>query len=70
MFGLNIGGMGRILGTLGMLGPLAIAFILIAANFILIITLRDILPAWDIVKDAMQNGIHTLLPFIDFDSGS
>lgn len=68
IFGLNIGGMGRILGTLGMLGPLAIAFILIAANFILIVTLRDILPEWDVVRDGIESGIETLLPFVEFDS--
>lgn len=68
LFGLNIGGLGRILGTLGMLGPLAIAFILIAANLILIITLRDILPPWDVTSEAIRNGISSLLPFIDSDS--
>lgn len=68
LFGLNVGGLGRILGTLGMLGPLAIGFILIAANLILIVTLRDILPPWDVTSHAIKNGIHSLLPFIDFDS--
>jgi hypothetical protein len=60
--------MGKILGTLGMLGPLAIAFILIAADLILFVTLRDILPPWDVVRDAIENGIETLLPFIEFGS--
>lgn len=68
VFGLNIAGLGRILGTLGMLGPLAIAFILIAANLILFITLNDILPPWDTTSEAIKNGIETLLPFIEFDS--
>lgn len=70
IFGLNVGGMGKILGTLGMLGPLAISFILIAANLILFVTLRDILPPWDVVRDAIENGIETLLPFIEFNSDS
>lgn len=70
LFGLNIGGLGRILGTLGMLGPLAISFILIAANFILIITLSDILPPWETTRAAIENGIESLLPFIEFDSES
>ena len=70
LFGLNVGGLGRILGTLGMLGPLAIAFILIAANFILILTFLDILPSWDTTSDAIKNGIESLLPFIEFDSES
>lgn len=70
LFGLNVAGLGRILGTLGMLGPLAIAFILIAANLILIVTLLDILPSWDVTSDAIKNGIESLLPFIEFDSDS
>lgn len=70
LFGLNVAGLGRILGTLGMLGPLAIAFILIAANLILIVTFLDILPSWDITSAAIKNGIESLLPFIEFDSDS
>ncbi|MCO5215867.1 MAG: hypothetical protein M9953_03295 [Thermomicrobiales bacterium] len=67
MFGLNWLGMGKVLGSLGMLGPLAISFILIAANLILFVTLRSILPPWDVTREAMQNGIHSLLPYIDFE---
>lgn len=64
LFGLNIGGLGRILGTLGMLGPLAIGFILIAANVILLVTLKGILPPWDVVKDGIESGVKSLLPFL------
>lgn len=66
-FGLNWAGLGKVLGTLGMLGPLAIAFVLVAANAILLITLRDILPAWEVTRESIQHGIESLLPFIDFD---
>lgn len=64
LFGLNVGGLGRILGTLGMLGPLAIGFILIAADVILLVSLVGILPEWQEIRDGIENGISTLLPFL------
>lgn len=67
LFGLNVAGLGRLLGTLGMLGPIAIAFVLIAADALLFITLREILPPWDVVMDGIRNGVEFLLPFVHFD---
>lgn len=68
LFGLNVAGLGKILGTLGMIGPLAIAFVLIAADLILIVTLREIMPTWDVIRDGIQTGVETLLPFLKSDS--
>lgn len=68
IFGLNVAGLGRILGTLGMLGPLAIGFILIAADLILLVTLREIMPPWAEVREGIESGIETLLPFLKSDS--
>lgn len=70
VFGLNFFGLGRLLGTLGMLGPLAIAIVLFVSDGLLIITLLDILPAWDIVWDAIQNGLRDILPFLPEGSGN
>lgn len=66
VFGLNVFGLGRLLGTLGMFGPLAIAIVLLVADGLLIVTLLDVLPAWDIIQDALGNGLETLFPFINF----
>lgn len=68
LFGLNIAGLGKVLGSLGMLGPVAIAMVLLIADFLLIVTFFDILPAWDVVRTGVENGIETLLPFVDFDN--
>lgn len=70
VFGLNWFGLGRLLGTLGMLGPLAIAMVLLVSDGLLIITLLDMLPAWDIVWDAIQNGLRDILPFLPGESGN
>jgi hypothetical protein len=66
VFGLNLFGLGRLLGTLGMLGPLAIGFVLLVADSLLIVTLLDVLPEWDVIRDGIENMIETLLPFVDF----
>lgn len=68
VFGLNIFGLGRLLGTLGMFGPLAIAIVLLVADGLLIVTLMDVLPAWDVIQESLKHGIEDLLPFIDFDN--
>lgn len=65
IFGLNVLGLGRLLGTLGMIGPLAIAIVLLVADALLIVTLMDVLPAWDVVRDSLESGFKTLFPFLD-----
>lgn len=66
-FGLNVMGAGRLLGTLGALGPLAISMVLLVADGLLIVTLMDVLPGWDVLQESLKRGIEELLPFIDFD---
>jgi hypothetical protein len=67
VFGLNLFGLGRLLGTLGMLGPLAIGFVLLIADALLIVTLLDVMPSWDIVWDGIKELIENLLPFVEFE---
>ena len=67
VFGMNLFGLGRLLGTLGMLGPLAIGFVLLIADALLIVTLLDVLPEWSVVWDGIQDLIENLLPFVEFD---
>lgn len=66
VFGLNVFGLGRLLGTLGMFGPLAIAILLLVADGLLIVTFMDVLPAWDVIQRAIEDGIEALLPFVSF----
>lgn len=67
VFGLNIFGLGRLLGTLGVFGPLAIAIVLLVADGLLIVTFLDVVPAWDVVQESLKRGLEDILPFIDFD---
>jgi hypothetical protein len=64
-FGLNLLGLGGLIRNLGVLGPLAILAVLLVSDVLLIVTLLDILPAWDVVRDALENGLRDLLPFLD-----
>lgn len=70
IFGLNLFGLGRLLGTLGMIGPLAIGFVLLIADALLIVTLLDIMPEWDVIWSSLQDLIETLLPFVEFEDDS
>jgi hypothetical protein len=70
IFGLNLFGLGRLLGTLGMIGPLAIGFVLLVADALLIVTFLDVLPEWSIVVDGVKELIENLLPFVEFEDDS
>lgn len=70
LFGLNIFGLGRLLGTLGMLGPLAIGFVLLVADALLVVTLLDVMPDWSTILDGLKTLIEHLLPFVEFDRTS
>lgn len=67
LFGLNVFGLGRLLGTLGMIGPLAIGILLLVADGLLIVTLLDVLPAWDVILESLKHGLENIFPFIEFD---
>lgn len=64
IFGLNMAGLGRLLGTLGAFGPIAIAIVLLVADALLVVTLMDILPEWDVIRESLGNGLEALFPFI------
>ena len=65
LFGLNVFGLGGVIRSLGMIGPLAIFAVLLVSDALLIVTLLDILPAWSVVRDALEHGLRDLLPFLD-----
>jgi hypothetical protein len=67
IFGLNLLGLGRVLGTLGAFGPIAIGIVLLVADGLLIVTLMDVLPSWDVVEESLRRGLEDMLPFLDFE---
>ncbi len=60
---LNWLGVGRLIRETGMIGPLAICGLLIAADLLLLISFIDIVPEFEDV----WNAIKDLLPFVDGD---
>ena len=67
IFGLNLFGLGRVLGTLGVFGPIAIGIVLLVADGILIVTLMDVLPPWDVIEESLRRGLENMLPFLELD---
>jgi hypothetical protein len=70
LFGLNVLGLSGLIRNLGILGPLAILTVLLVSDMLLVVTLLDILPEWDIVRDAIENGLRDILPFLDDENGA
>lgn len=64
IFGLNWFGWGRLLGTLGAIGPIAIAFVLLVADLLLFLTVRDLTPPIAEIRDGLTEGLKALLPFL------
>jgi hypothetical protein len=65
LFSLDILKLGRLMGNLGIVGPLALMILLIAADVFLYLALRDILPDWENVREAAEGQLKDWLPFYD-----
>lgn len=65
LFGLNVFRLGTLMGNLGIIGPIAIVLLLIVGDILLLTAFLDILPALDVVRDATENGLRDVLPFVD-----
>lgn len=61
LFSLDVLRLGRLMGNLGIVGPLALMLILIVGDILLLIGLTDILPAWHVVREAMDNGMKDVV---------
>jgi len=65
LFGLNVLGLGRLMGNLGILGPIAILVLLLVGDLLLLATFMDLLPEWSVVREAIERGLRDTLPFVD-----
>ena len=68
LFGLDIFRLGRLMTNLGIIGPIALLLILVAADVLLLIGLLDVLPAWEEIGEAIERGARDLassLPFAE-----
>lgn len=65
LFGLDVFGLGRLFGNLGLLGPAALLILLLVGDGLLLGAFLDILPDLDTVRNAIENGLRDILPFVD-----
>lgn len=65
LFSLNALGLGRLMGNLGIIGPIAILVILVVGDILLLTTFIEVVPEWPVVRDAIESGLRDALPFVD-----
>lgn len=65
LFSLNALGLGRLIGNLGVLGPIAILVILVVGDILLLTTFLDVVPDWPVVRDGIEDGLRDILPFVE-----
>lgn len=65
LFSLDTLRLGRLLANLGLIGPVALVAVLLLGDALLLSVFLDILPSWDTVTEAIENGLRDILPFVD-----
>ncbi|MEJ7837543.1 MAG: hypothetical protein WKF81_01940 [Thermomicrobiales bacterium] len=65
LFSLDIINLGKLMGNLGIAGPLALMILLIVGNVFLYLALQDILPDWINIREAAEGQLRDWLPFLD-----
>jgi hypothetical protein len=67
IFSLNFLRVGQLFTNLGAIGPIALIALLLVGDILLLTSFLDIVPPWDEVTDALENGLRDILPFLDED---
>ncbi|HYI25610.1 MAG TPA: hypothetical protein VD767_09390 [Thermomicrobiales bacterium] len=65
LFSLNTRWFGRLFSNLGLIGPIALAVLLLTGDALLLSTFLDIVPDWDTLIDSIERGLRDFLPFVD-----
>ena len=65
VFSLNFLRLGRLFSNLGLIGPLALIVLLLVGDVLLLTSFLDILPSWDVTRNAIESGLKDFLPFVD-----
>jgi tryptophan-rich sensory protein len=65
LFSLDVLNLGKLMGNLGIIGPLTLMVLLVVADILLYVAFRDIVPAWENVREAAEGQIRDWLPFLD-----
>lgn len=65
LFSLDIFGLGRLMGKLGLIGPIAILIVLVVGDVLLYVALREIMPEFSEIRDSAEQGLRDILPFLN-----
>ena len=65
LFSLDILRLGKLMGNLGIIGPIALMVLLVVADVFLYLALRDIIPEWKNIREAADGQVKEWLPFLD-----
>ena len=65
LFSLDTRWFGRLFSNLGLIGPIALAVLLVTGDTLLLSTFLDIVPDWDTLIDSIEHGLRDFLPFVD-----
>ena len=65
LFSLDVLRLGKLMGNLGVIGPIALMILLLTADVFLYLALRDILPEWENIREAAEGQLEEWLPFLD-----
>jgi hypothetical protein len=65
LFSLDMLRLGRLMGNLGVIGPITIMAALLVADILLLIAFRDIVPEWTSIREAAEGQMRDWLPILD-----
>jgi|GEM_PF-461028 len=64
---LNLFGFTKLLNVIGITGTIVLVLVLLVADILLLSSLLDILPEWEVVEDGIRDGLERLIPFLEED---
>lgn len=64
---LNLFGFTKLLNVIGITGTILLVLVLLVADILLLSSLLDILPEWEVVEDGIRDGLERLIPFLEED---
>ncbi len=64
LFSLNVFRLGKLMETLGLIGPIAVLVLLVVGAVLLFTAFQEMVPSLQTVRDGIENGLRDILPFI------
>jgi hypothetical protein len=65
LFSLDWLNLGKLMGNLGIAGPIMLVVLLLVADILLYVAFRDMVPAWSNIREAAEGQLKDWLPFVD-----